>query len=149
MNDIFIRLSEAFLKAIAEDLDQYTTDKSVINIGSDNVTMLTPAHVQFAKYGRGPGKKPPLDPILEWIGDKGIIFEGTNEMGTAFAIQNSIGKKGTKNWVPNAPNAIQEAINNSVGEYTKTLSVEVMEKQSQDVNKAYDKALPTEIKFKA
>ena len=148
MNDIFIRLAEAFLKKIAQDADQYTSQKSEIKISQDAVTLLTPDYLQFAKYGRGPGKKPPLDNILAFVKSKGIIFDGTDQKGTAFAIQASIGKKGTSNWKPNAPNALQEMIDNNLGEYYKSLNVEVLARETEEANKIWEKQFPSKVEFR-
>jgi hypothetical protein len=118
-----VDLAKAFLLAVSADLDQYTSRKGVVDVESPtSVVLLTPSHVQFAKYGRGPGKRPPIDPILEWVSQKGIIFEGLTQEGTAYAIANSIAKKGTLNYVPNAPNAINETLGTHVGDYLSKLS---------------------------
>ena len=148
MNDIFIRLAEAFLKKIAQESDQYTSKKSEIKVSQDSVILFTPDYLQFAKYGRGPGKKPPLDNILAFVKSRGIIFDGTDQRGTAFAIQASIGKKGTANWVPNAPNALQEMINNNLGEYYKDLNVEIMAKETEEVNKIWEERFPSKVEFR-
>ncbi len=101
-----IDIIKVFLALVKKDLDPYTTRKNVVIQNDEtSVSLFTPSHIQFARYGRGPGKRPPLDPILEWVSKKGIIFEGTDKRGTAFAIQSKIGRVGTSNWVPNAPNA--------------------------------------------
>ena len=149
MHDIFIKLATAFLEKISEETNKHTSEKATIKVENDGVTMSTPDYLQFAIYGRGPGKNPPLDNILEFVKAKGIIFEGTDQEGTAFAIQASISKKGTKNWVPNAPNALEGFINDTLGDYYKTLNVEVMARQSEDIGKVYsEKNIPTEVKFK-
>ena len=111
-----------FLKMVGKDLDQHTSEKNVIESDATSVTLFTPSHVQFAAFGRGPGKKPPLDPILKWVKREGIIFDNTDQRGTAFAIQNSIAKKGTKNWKPNAPNVIESAIKNELEKYSKAIA---------------------------
>lgn len=149
MNETFLQIAMVFLKAVAGELDPYTSIKSEIKrTGETEVTMFTPAHIQFARYGRGPGKKPPLDNILQFVKKNGIIFDGQDEKGTAFAIQNSISIKGTSNWVPNAPNALQEAINNEQGDYFKSLNIELMKEEDKEVEKAIEKAFPKDIKFK-
>lgn len=115
-------IAREFLAMVGNKLDKHTSEKSFVEIGIADVTLFTPSHIQFAAYGRGPGKKPPLDPILKWIKREGIIFSGTDERGTAFAIQNSISKKGTKNWQPNAPNVIDEAIKDEISKYSQALA---------------------------
>lgn len=119
-----------FLMAVKVELDPSTTRKGeVIRSGEYEYTLLTPSHIQFAKFGRGPGKQPPIEPILGWVKNKGIVFEGSTEEGTAWAIAKSIAKNGTKNWVPNAPNALEEALTNHYKVYNDrllgALSVEI------------------------
>lgn len=118
-----IDIAREFLQAVRGELDPYTSRKGSVNQeGANVVTLLTPAHIQFAKYGRGPGKPPPIDPILEWVKKKGIIFSDTTAEGTAWAIAKSISKKGTSNYVPNAPNALEEAISKHQNDYLSQLS---------------------------
>lgn len=128
-----------FLEAVTGDLDPYTKVKGVVEVGETRAILLTPSHIQFARYGRGPGKKPPLDNILKWIREEGIKFEELSERGTAFAIQASIGKNGTSNWVPNAPNALEEAIKNHYQDYMDKLGKAVTIKTNDQVNDIYKK----------
>ena len=109
----FVSITREFLMLVKGDLDEYTTQKSTIKVNNFlSLSLFTPAHLQFAKYGRGPGKMPPLDPLIEWVSKKGIVSGGPSQArGAAFAIAKSISKKGTKNYVPNAPNALEEALN--------------------------------------
>ncbi len=98
--------------AVKGELDPYTTQKGEVKVRNFfTVELLTPAHIQFAKYGRGPGKPPPIDPIMQWVQQKGIVKSSTEAKGAAIAIAKSIGKKGTKDYKPNAPNALEEALN--------------------------------------
>lgn len=106
-----IDVAREFLMAVKHELDPYTTRKGeVVQSGQFEFTLLTPSHIHFAKYGRGPGRMPPVDPLLKWVQDKGIQFDGLTQEGTAWAIAKSIEKRGTKNYVPNAPNALDEAL---------------------------------------
>lgn len=144
----FIDIAKEFLLMVSGELDPYTTRDGEIEVGSDRVTLFTPAHIQFAKYGRGPGKKPPLDPILAFVKEKGIIFDNATQRGTAFAIMNSISKKGTSNWVPDAPNALDEAINKNLEGYYKDLSKIIFIEQTKELDKLYEKQFGKEIEFK-
>ena len=115
-----------FFRNIASELDPYTTDKATLQgTNAYSVQMKFPEHIQFAKYGRGAGKRPPLDAILDWVSKKGIIFEGNDEVGTAFLIQNAIGARGTLNYVPNAPNAIEEAFEKYQDEFNRKMAKEL------------------------
>ena len=115
-------IAKEFLKKVTFKLDQHTSHKGEIIEEGASVSLLTPSHIQFAVYGRGPGKRPPLDPILAWVKREKIRFAKLSDRGTAFAIMSSIGKKGTKNWKKNAPNALEEAINENLDEYREKLA---------------------------
>lgn len=142
----FVKIAKEFLQLVAKDLDQYTTEKSKVKVKNfKEVTLFTPSHVQFAKYGRGPGKNPPLDNILKFIGHKGIIFEGMDKRGTAFAIQASISKNGTKNYVPNAPSAVEETVQKYLKEYNEELAKFVVADQNEELQKIYKKNFPETI----
>lgn len=110
-----------FLNAVKSDLDPYTTSKGAVEGTQTGAILFTPQHIQFAKYGRGPGKQPPLDIIEAWVEKNGIIFDGLNQRGTAWVIARSIGKSGTKNWVPGAPNALEESLEKGWKEYQSKL----------------------------
>lgn len=143
LDSLFRRIAKEFLEAISRPLDKYTNTKGKIVETNDNeLTLLTPAHIQFAKYGRGPGKKPPLDNILKWVKSDGIIFAGLSERGTAFAIQASIGKNGTKNWVQGAPNAMEEAINANSKQYNEQLNNTLVVEITNSVNREFKKMFP-------
>lgn len=107
----FVKVAKEFLMAVKGELDPHTTQKSKIKVRNFfTVELLTPGHIQYAKYGRGPGKPPPIDPIMQWVSQKGIVSGKRNIKGAAIAIAKSIGEKGTKNYVKNAPNALEEAL---------------------------------------
>lgn len=144
----FHDIAKEFLLMVSKHLDKHTTKKGFVEIKGDEITLFTPSHVQFAAYGRGPGKKPPLDPILKWVSQKGIIIEGSDERGTAFAIQKSISKKGTKNWKPNAPNVIEEAINKELKAYSETLAEEFAIEVAEEIEKLTNDKGFLEIKIK-
>jgi hypothetical protein len=129
----FYIIAKDFLKAVTAELDPYTSKKGIIKVGIGNATLFTPSHIQFAVNGRGPGKSPPLDPILAFVQENGIKFEGTDERGTAFAIMNSIAKNGTKRWNPGAPDALQEAIDNNLSEYFGQVSSEALKIFSETI----------------
>ena len=125
------------------DLDEYTTQKSTIKVNNFlSLSLFTPAHLQFAKYGRGPGKMPPLDPLIEWVSKKGIVSGGSSQArGAAFAIAKSISKKGTKNYVPNAPNALEEALNKHMNTYVTKVNEKHVNDTIKKLDKSYDENL--------
>ena len=145
----FVSIAKEFFKAVASELDPYTSEDSKVKVKNfKEVTLQTVRHVQFAKYGRGPGKAPPIDPIIDWLKRKGIVTDQKEARGTAFAIAKSISKKGTKNWKPNAPNAIEEAINNNILEYYKKLNNFVLETQFEELEQLYEDKIPRTITIK-
>lgn len=144
-NSELIEIARQFLELVTSDLDPYTTKKGVIEVGDNRVTLFTPDYVQFAKYGRGAGKKPPLQFILDWIKSKNIRFENSTERGTAFAIQASIGKNGTLNYVKNAPNAIDEAIKKHLKLYNQQTGEALKIQIQREVNETLSERHPLTI----
>lgn len=126
-----------FLKAVTGELDLYTKTKGEVFEEGYKAVLLTPSHIQYARYGRGPGKKPPFESIFKWVKEEGIKFQGTDERGTAFAIQNSIGIHGTKNWVPNAPSFLEESISKHMDEYQILLGQKLLVIINDEVNSIY------------
>lgn len=143
-----ILITEEFLRKVTFQLDPYTSKKGqIVKTGRNSVTLLTPSHIQFAKYGRGPGKKPPIKAILDWVKSRGIILGSLSKEGTAYAIQNSISKKGTKGYVQNAPNALEEAITKNYAAYIAKVDWKTTEIISNEVNLVMVKIFPPQIKL--
>lgn len=130
-------IAREFLQAVSDEMDPYTKEKGIIQQEGKKTILLTPAHIQYARYGRGPGKKPPFESIFKWVKEEGIKFQGTDERGTAFAIQASIGKKGTKYYTPNAPSFIEESINAHLQEYQIKLGQKLTVIINDEVNDIY------------
>ena len=131
-------LAKEFLILTTTELDKYTTEKGEIRVENDQITLFTPAHIQFARYGRGPGKRPPFAEILEFVKKNNIKFEGTDQKGTAFAIQASIGKNGTIGYTRNAPNFLEETLSKNFVEYQDKLSGAlkiIIEEQVKNITK--------------
>lgn len=151
----FLDIANDFLEAVTSELDPYTSKKGVIELDEANnrATLFTPSHIQFAKYGRGPGKQPPLDSILDWVTNGRIQFRKDNGQfmsyeGTSWAIARSIAKKGTKNYVPNAPNAMEQAIEDNIQEFFDKVNSNLVEVQNDAVEKIWNNIFPQEIEFK-
>jgi len=144
----FIEIAQEFLRAVTNELDPFTTKKGQILVGKSQVVLLTPDHIQFAKYGRVPGKNPPRDNIQKWVDREGIIFDGSTAEGTAIAIQLSIGKNGTKNYVPNAPNALEESIKNNIDNYNQQLNGALIVEVTDQIYKEYQKIFPSNMEMK-
>lgn len=132
-----VSIAKEFLQAVTGELDLYTSEKGEIVEKGRQVILLTPAHIQYARYGRGPGKNPPFKNILDFVMKEKIQFENLTQEGTAAAIQFSIGKNGTKNWVPNAPSALEEAIQKHLEEYLVELSGGLSVIINDEVNSIY------------
>lgn len=132
-----IYIAKQFLQLVSDELDPYTSEKGTIIVKGNAVTLFTPEYIQFAKYGRGAGKKPPLDNILQFVKKNSIKFDGQTEKGTAFAIQASIAKNGTINYVKNAPNALDEAINKHLKDFNVKVGKVMKVSVTNDINAIY------------
>ena len=138
----FVSIARGFLEMVSGELDPHTSQKSKIKVNSFNsVSFFTVKHIHFAKYGRGPGKKPPLDEIEKWVSQKGIVKAGSSVRGTAFMIAKSIGEKGTKNYKPGAPDALSEAFGKHQSKYLTALALNTQKKQAELVKREAQKAL--------
>ena len=122
----FEEIARSFLEAVTSDLDTYTSIKGKIYGDSDSMTLETPDHIQWAFAGRGKGKRPPLEAMLELVRSKNIIFDGKDEKGTAFALQAIIAKKGTKNHKPNAPDIMETTVAKYQKKYEKELGDSIL-----------------------
>lgn len=110
LNAEILELAEDFLKKVRKDIQPYTSNRIELTVGKSQAKVEIPSHIQFARYGRGPGKQPPVDEILAWVKREGIATAPTEQLGTAWAIAKSIAKNGTKNYVSGAPNFVDEVI---------------------------------------
>ena len=117
----FEDIARDFLESVTSELDTYTSIKGKIYGDGNSMILETPDHIQYAFAGRGPGKKPPLEAMLELVRSKNIIFDGADERGTAFALQAIIAKKGTKNHKPNAPDILESTVNKYQESYKNEL----------------------------
>tara|TARA_R110002153_G_scaffold164213_1_gene316765 strand:+ start:766 stop:1227 length:462 start_codon:yes stop_codon:yes gene_type:complete len=125
--DSFEDIARKFLEAVTSDLDTHSSIKGeIVKNNSTSFSLLTVDHIQFAAYGRGPGKKPPLEAMLELVRAKNILFEGLDKRGTAFAIQASIGAKGTKNWKEGAPDIMETTVSKYQDAYESELGKSVL-----------------------
>jgi hypothetical protein len=142
-NGLF-KLVKEFLLLTTSELDEYTSEKGDIKVEGSQITLFTPAHIQYARYGRGPGKRPPFEVILDFVKKNGILFDNTDEKGTAFAIQASIGKNGTIGYTKNAPNFLEETLNKNFVQYQDKLSGALKVIVQEQVNQ-----IVTVVKFKS
>lgn len=123
----FEDVARSFLESVTSELDTYTSIKGkIFKSGNYSMTLETPDHIQFAFAGRGPGKRPPLEAMLQLVRSKNILFDGMDEKGTAFALQAIIAKKGTKNHKPNAPDILESTIAKYQNAYMNELGESVL-----------------------
>ena len=123
----FEDIARNFLEAVTSELDTHTSIKGkIFNSGNSSMTLETPGHIQFAAFGRGPGKNPPLEAMLQLVRSKNILFDGMDERGTAFALQAIIAKKGTKNHKPNAPDIMETTVAKYQNAYMQELGEVVL-----------------------
>lgn len=140
-----LAIAREFLELITKDLDKHTSKKGEIKMEGNSIVLLTPSHIQWAKYGRGPGKQPPIDIMLEYVKKGSIKFGGMDSEATAWAMAAGIAKNGTKGFKRNAPNAIEEQITKSFKKYNEKLSKMLSVEINDQVGKAYTKIIPTGI----
>lgn len=145
MNEDLIEVAREFLKAIQSDTAKYISDSGEIKEADNSITLFTPSHIQFAKYGRGPGKQPPVDPLIEWCQKENIDFAGSVE-ATGWAIAKSIAKHGTINYLPNAPFFMEELIEKYMDQYLQESSGIVTLELNEELKKL--DILPEKIEFK-
>lgn len=137
--ETFVDVAREFIKLVTGELQPFVTEKITVLIDSDSkISFFTPAHMQFAKYGRGPGKQPPINNIIDFVKKKGIIFEDKDAEGTAWAIAKSIAKNGTLNWKPNAPDAIEEALEKHNEKYIKLVAEFTRKKTLEELQLIYE-----------
>lgn len=144
----FREIAKQFLLLVSGRLDKYTTKKGSVKVERDSVILFTPSHIQFAKYGRGAGKMPPVEPLIDWVRKKGIVTEEKEIKGTAWAIAKSIAKNGTKNYVPNAPNAIEEAIEAEFDNYATRMAGFFSDEINNKVLEIMTQAIPDKVDIK-
>ena len=141
-DDDLYSIAKEFLQKVTYDLDKETTRKGEIHEGVNEVYLLTPSHIQFAKYGRDKGKPPPLSPILTYVKRENILFDGEDHEGTAEKMRWIIAKKGTKNFVKNAPNFLEEVIQRYESDYVKEVSDKITIQINEKLQEFYKKAFP-------
>jgi hypothetical protein len=143
----FRKVARAFLLAVKYRTDPYTSVKAVVNkIDDQTMQLSTPDHLQFAAFGRGPGKQPPLEKIMDFVVSKNI-GDTLNQKGTAFAIAKSIAKYGTKNWVPGAPNLLEQTVIEQMPRYSQKLA-DAWKKDAEEMLRKEMESLKQDVKIK-
>jgi len=148
LDDGFIKIAKEFMQLVRGELQPYTSGDVRVVVGTGNsVSVFAPAHIHFAKYGRAPGKMPPVEPLIEWVKKKGIVKSDKEARGTAWAIAKSISKKGTKNYVRKNKSAIEEALDKGFENYADKLAEHTGKVTLEQLQILYEDILPNEIKL--
>ena len=117
-------------KDLLNSINAETTDRSIIVSAIDYAT--------YVDEGRGPGKKPPVNKILEWVESKNLTSNNDKykkHRDMAWAIANGIAKLGTiKRFDYQGGNFIDYVTDNIVASLTE----ELQEGYLEDLNDIID-----------
>lgn len=80
-------------------------------------------YTYYLVNGRSPGKRPPIAPLVRWVGNK-FGYSGQQAVSTAFAVAHKIANEGTE-YYPNGTDLlevlesqeVQQFINKKIGDY--------------------------------
>ena len=147
----FEEIARKFLEAVGSEPDSYTSVKhEIIKNNENSFSLLTPDYLFYAANGRGPGKAPPLEPILDFVKRRNVRFRNLSTKGTAQAIQASIKYKGTKNWNPNGTDPLRSAVDKYQKKYEEDLNLylfqEVKIEIEDSVNETIKEGLEENLK---
>lgn len=96
-DDILRNYNEMGLRASGEFERQLEIVKE-----EGRIRLLAAPHSWYMENGRGAGKAPPREVILQWIRDKSLVFEGITDNQAAYLICRKIAREGIT--VPNPYN---------------------------------------------
>ena len=97
-----------------------------------------PNYWQYAEYGRGPGKMPPVNKILKWIEFKHLVPHSNNgrvptTVQLAFAISKHIAKYGTQG-KHLLQETIQSTYNNLVDQLVNLIAKQLEKEINEDID---------------
>lgn len=135
---------ERFLKPKFIELGMNSSGNWLKSLGvrsaNNEGEIMGPAYTEQLALGRKPGKRPPIDPLVQWVGAKFGLY-GKEAVIAAFAISNKIAKEGTKYYpngtdllkILNSPEVIV-FIDDKIGSYL----IEAAQKQMlEDITKIF------------
>ncbi len=78
--------------------------------GATSAELFAAAHWKFVGNGRGPGRMPPVDPLIQWAKDKGLASEDSAATRMGWAIARNIAREGSLDHQLGGKNVFAEAI---------------------------------------
>ena len=126
---------EIFFKEVISDMYAQNTKVpvSAFRVEATNIDgqLYAPDWFQYMIYGRGPGKQPPPQKIIDWVKRNPDIlqsakqtFKYINEKGLAFLIGRKIGKEGTNIWQGKSKGVdLLESMEKNLPELMKSIAI--------------------------
>ena len=102
-DNLGMRASGKFERETVVDVEQPSATRTVGAI-------IAPSHTYYMVHGRGPGKFPPRNNIIEWIRQKNISFEGITISSLAYLIARKIALEGTKTFQQGGSDVISAVV---------------------------------------
>lgn len=104
-------------KRLKNSLSNEVTDQP----GATRATLYALDYWKYVGNGRGPGKPPPSDRLIQWALDKGIATTDKQAKSIGIATAKKIGKEGTLDWKQGGKNVFGIAITNAAPKITGVL----------------------------
>ncbi len=96
------KIAETVLKVVEmvlskANIQSDSTKNIKTEVDNSGIIITLPGHYKFIDAGRKPGKRPPVNVILEWMSKERIsIPSGMKPNQFAFLVSRSIGRRGVK-----------------------------------------------------
>ncbi|WP_421752923.1 hypothetical protein [Croceimicrobium sp.] len=110
---ILTQVAEEFAQSVIDGIAKNIREKDILGYGPMNNTGRAADSMGYTydgrklviysnwsffwtlETGRGPGKMPPIDPILDWVQQRGIYSPDVSPASMAFLIARKIGREGS------------------------------------------------------